>query len=279
VNSTGHDSIKLEGFRKDAVRQIPGFRLAAISCFMANNLGGVRLISPLFLLFVLIAPRLWPQSAGEAGPSAVTAWQIVDQMQRHNQSRTEALKHWESTRHYKVEYKGFSTTVAGEMEVEVTFDAASGKSFRIISQSGSSFLCDKVLKRAVDSEKEAATDKRSTALTSANYSFQLLGNETLAGRPAYVLNVEPLTPSKFLYRGKIWVDAADYALVKMDGEPAKSPSMWISRTALRFSNAKTGDFWLPEQTRSETRVRVGGTAVLTINYGAYQVAPRQALGL
>ena len=63
---------------------------------------------------------------------------------------------------------------------------------------------------------------------------------------------------------------------KMDGEPAKNPSLWIARTALRFTNAKTGDFWLPEQTRSETKVRIGGTAVLTINYGVYQVAPRES---
>jgi len=45
------------------------------------------------------------------------------------------------------------------MDVEVKYDAATGKSFRIVSQSGSSLLCNKVLKRAVDSEKEAAQDK------------------------------------------------------------------------------------------------------------------------
>jgi hypothetical protein len=233
-------------------------------------------VSLVLFLFASISGPTWAQTAEASQPSGQTVAQVVDQMQRHNEARTEALKHYESKRHYKVEYKGFSKTVAGEMEVEVNFDAASGKSFRIVSQSGSSFLCDKVLKRALESEKEAAKEKASTALTSANYRFQLMGNETLGGRPAYVLSVEPLTPSKFLYRGKIWIDAADYALVKMDGEPAKSPSMWIARTELRFTNAKTGDFWLPEQTRSETKVRIGGTAVLTINYGVYQVAPREA---
>ena len=258
------------------MRQILGFRFAAPSRLVPKNRGRVALISPVLLLFASISGPVWPQTVQANLPSGPTAAQVVDLMQRHNQSRTEELKHYESTRHYKVEYKGFSKTVAGEMEVEVSFDAASGKSFRIISQSGSSFLCDKVLKRALESEKEAAKDKGSTAVTPANYRFQLVGNEVLAGRPAYVLNVEPLTPSKFLYRGKIWIDAADYALVKMDGEPAKNPSLWIARTALRFTNAKTGDFWLPEQTRSETKVRIGGTAVLTINYGVYQVAPRES---
>lgn len=258
------------------MRRIPGFRFAARSCLMATSPGRIVLFAPVLFLFGLIPGRVWPQTAEANLHSGPTAVQVVEQMQRHNQVRNEALKHYESRRHYKVEYKGFSKMVDGEMEVEVSFDAASGKSFRIVSQSGSNFLCDKVLKRAVESEKEAAKEKGSTALTQANYHFQLVENETLEGRPAYVLIVEPLTPSKFLYRGKIWVDAADYALVKMDGEPAKNPSMWIAHTALRFTNAKTGDFWLPEQTRSETKVRIGGTAVLTINYGAYQVAPREA---
>jgi hypothetical protein len=202
--------------------------------------------------------------------------QIVDQMQRHNQARAEELKQYQSIRRYKVEYKGFSATLGAELVVEVNFDAASGKNFKVLSQSGSKFLCDKVLKRAVESEKEAAKDKGSTALSPANYRFELVGTESLAGRPAYVMKVEPLAPSKFLYRGKIWVDAAEFALAKMDGEPAKSPSFWISRTLLEFTNAKTGDFWFPRQTRSETKVRIGGTAVLTIDYGSYQVAPQQS---
>ena len=62
------------------------------------------------------------------------------------------------------------------MDVEVSYDASSGKSFRIISQSGSGMLCDKVLKRALDSEREASLDKSSTALNSANYQVPVCWN-------------------------------------------------------------------------------------------------------
>jgi hypothetical protein len=192
-------------------------------------------------------------------------------MQRHNQARTDKLKHLKSLRHYQVEYKGFSTTISAGMEVDYNYDASSGKSFRIVSQSGSKFLCDRVLKRAVESEKEASQDKGATALTPANYRFHLAGSENLGGRPAYILDVEPLVASKFLYRGKIWVDAADFALMKIEATPARNPSFWIARTLIQQSFAKTGDFWLPERNRSETKVRIGGTAVLTIDYGTYQI--------
>jgi hypothetical protein len=86
-----------------------------------------------------------------------------------------------------------------------------------------------------------------------------------------VLEVEPLTDNKYLYRGKIWVDAADFAVAKIDAEPAKNPSFWISSTAINHQYERTNGFWLPAQNRSETKVRVGGTAVLTIDYGKYQV--------
>ncbi len=222
-------------------------------------------------LFVFTASTIWPEDVKAHTAAVLTTAQIVVEMQSQNQTRAEKLKHLKSIRHYKVEYKGFSKDIAAQMEVEYTYDAASGKTFRIMSQSGSKLLCEKVLKRAVDSEKEASLDRGSTALTTANYKFNLVGSENLAGRPAYILDVQPLVASKFLCRGKIWVDAAEFALVKFEAEPAKSPSFWISRTLIHQSFAKMGDLWLPEQNRSETKVRIGGTAVFTIDYGTYQI--------
>lgn len=203
--------------------------------------------------------------------TAMTSAQIVDQMQLHNKSRAEELKHYLAVRHYQVDYKGFGANLGARMEVEVTYDSPSAKTFRILSQSGSKILIDKVLKRLVETEKEAEGNKASTALTAANYRFRLEGTETLDGRPAYVLSVEPLTQSKLLYRGKIWVDAADFAVAKIDAEPAKNPSFWIARTDVRHTYSRNGGFWLPQQNRSESKVRVGGAAVLTIDYGTYQI--------
>ena len=92
-------------------------------------------------------------------------------MQQHELDQGKKLKHYQATRHYQVQYKGYATTLAAKMDVQVDFDDASGKSFRILSQSGSKLLCDKVLKRAVESEKEASQDRKSTALTAAVTAF------------------------------------------------------------------------------------------------------------
>lgn len=210
-----------------------------------------------------------PLSPAEAAPSVD---QILDRMRQHEAYQSKELKHYQAVRHYQVLYKGFDTTIAAKMDVEVNYDDASGKSFRILSLSGSKLLCEKVLKRAVESEKEASQDKQSTALTSANYNFRLTGIEVIEGRPAYVLHVEPVREGKFLYRGNVWVDAVDYAVEKIEVEPAKNPSFWITRTDIKNTNSQIQGMWLPQKNRSESKIRIGGTAVLTIDYGTYQIA-------
>lgn len=211
------------------------------------------------------------QNPGAMTPAQLTSDQVVEQLQSHNRARSERLKHYETLRHYKAEYKGFGKDIAAEMEVEAIFDASSGKTLRIVSQSGSKLLIDRVLKRLVESEKDAGKEQSATALTTANYKFHMAGNESLGERPAYVLDVEPLVATKYLYRGKIWVDGADFAVAKIEAEPAKGPSFWISRTKICHIYARNGGFWLPEENRTETKVRIGGTAVLTIDYGTYKL--------
>jgi hypothetical protein len=224
-----------------------------------------------FYAIVLVAAALLPAASQSPVPPGLSLPQILDKMERHNQHQAQRLKRYKAVRHYEAEYRGYGSNISGKMEVEVTFDASSGKSFQILSQSGSKLLCDKVLKRAVDSEKEALKNPAVTALTPANYKFELIGSENLNGRQSYILKVDPLKKSKFLYQGQIWVDETDFAVAKIEAAPAKNPSFWISTTLIRYSNAKTGDFWLPHQTHSETKVRIGGSAVLTIDYGTYKI--------
>jgi hypothetical protein len=238
------------------------------------------LIAPLAIAAIpAFALAQIPAHPAVQAPANMTASQIVQQVARHNKARLDALRQYKALRHYAVEYKGFAHTVDAKMDVEVSYDSATGQNFRIVSQSGSNLLCDKVLKRAVDSEKEASRDKSLTALNETNYRFALLGTDTVGGRPAYILHQEPLWEGKFLSRGKIWIDAEDFAVVKMETEPAKNPSFWISRTSISSSSVKTDGFWLPGKTRSETKVRIGGTAVLTIDYGTYQVVPAETAKL
>jgi hypothetical protein len=255
-----------------------------MQCNLDKSHHKYRIFAPAAWLLIAV-PGLYAQTVISAPTStatlsstkpALTSSEIVEQMLEHNRARAEGLKHYESIRHYEVEYKGYAAKIGAKLVVEADYDAATGKSFHIISQSGNGLLVDKVLKRLVESEKDADQERGATALTPANYKFKLAGIENVDGRPAYMLEVEPLVDSKYLYRGKIWVDAAEFAVARIEAAPAKNPSLWISSTAINHQYTRTDGFWLPAQNRSETKVRVGGTAVLTIDYGKYQVEDQGA---
>jgi hypothetical protein len=209
------------------------------------------------------------QSAPDASP---TTAEIVQQLVARNEQRAQQLGSYTSRRHYHIAYHGFPHAAEADMVVNVTCDGPSSKHFEVVSESGSRLLLDHVLRKLLRTEQDSSRDRTDSALTPANYSFNLLRTETDDGRLTWVLTVEPKSPRPLLYRGTIWVDAKDYAVVKVEGQPARSPSFWIRNTEIHHVYSKTGDFWLAQSNRTETKVRLGGVAVLTIEYGDYRFA-------
>jgi len=204
---------------------------------------------------------------------SLTATQIVERLMQENKKRAELLHHYEGCRHYSVDYHGFPSGKSADMTVATKFDAPASKEFQVVSEHGSQVLINHVFKKLLETEKEAAAKEtqQQTALTADNYEFELLGQETVSGRPQYVLKVTPRTKNKFLYRGRVWIDAADFAVSRISAEPAKNPSFWISHTQIEHQYTKVCQFWLPKENQSVTKVRLGGTAKLVIQYSDYQV--------
>jgi hypothetical protein len=48
----------------------------------------------------------------------------------------------------------------------------------------------------------------------------------------YVLKVKPRTKDKYLYRGRVWVAAQDFAVVRLEAEPANNASFWTKNSEL-----------------------------------------------
>lgn len=213
-----------------------------------------------------------PNTPAQAQP---TASQIVQKMDRQNRLRAEDLESYTDVRHYSVSYHGFPVDLSATMVVEASYHAPRTKSFRILSTKGPRLLIDHVLKRLLAAEQEAALHPAESSISPANYTFTLLGTQTLDGRPCYILQADPKSTSRLLFRGKIWVDAAEFAVAQVEAEPARSPSVWIRDTHIHHVYAATGPFWLPHSDRSVTQVRFGGTAVLTIDYGVYHTVARE----
>ncbi len=205
--------------------------------------------------------------------------QVVRKLQEKNAERAAALAQYEATRVYRMQYHGFPSDREAEMVVHVDYHAPNSKEFRVLSQTGSKFIIEHVFKKLLEGEHEAADEenRRHTALTAENYDFTSAGYEAAADGGQYVLNLLPKTKNKFLYRGKIWVDAKDFAVVRIKGEPGKNPSFWIKKTDIEHSYVKVNDFWLPAENRTESVLRLGGVANLSIQYKDYRVTRTTAL--
>lgn len=199
---------------------------------------------------------------------------IVGKMEQENRLRAAELVSYTDRRHYTVTYHGYDLHLAASMVVEATYDSPSTKEFHILSESGSKLLVNHVLKKLLEAEQEAAEDPGGAQIDQANYTFTLLGMQNTGGRACYVLRAEPRSNSRLLFRGRVWIDAKDFAVSKVEAEPAENPSFWIRDTHIHHVYGKTGPFWFPESDRSVTDVRLGGSAVLTIDYGVYHPVSR-----
>ncbi len=188
-----------------------------------------------------------------------------------NRARTEALRAYEGDRLYRIEYRGFPKSLSAEMAVHLTYRFPDSKQFTIVSESGSKFLLDRVLHRLLASEKEAGNkeNRTGTALTPDNYSFHFHRVDPASGD--YVLQVKAKTRNKYLYNGTIWVAPKEYAVTHIQAEPSKNPSFWIKETQITHTYGKVGDFWLPLHNQSVSNIRLGGRAVLSIEYKDYKI--------
>ena len=232
------------------------------------NFGACRSL-PTLALLALSIPAVAQNAAVSAPLSADEVMQRVMQM---NEQRAKALETYSSIRSYHLECHCLSHKKA-DMVVRAEYEAPNKKVFTIVSESGSGTVRSRVFKKLLEAEQESMREENQqrSAIAPGNYTFQFTDYQKIDGNEFYVLEALPLTKNKFLFRGRIWVDAKDFAITQVEGEPALNPSWWTVKTDFKRSYEKIGDFWLPELNESQTKVRIFGTAVLTINYGEYQI--------
>lgn len=231
-----------------------------------------------FLLAVIPISALGVSAESDPLPPSITTAplsvnQVVDNLIRNDEERAKALRHYEATRVYRLLYHGFPGNREAEMTVEATYESPSTKKFRIISETGSKLIIDRVFKRLLESEREAAEPEIHIRmlLNRNNYYISLIGFEPSAQGNQYVLEVSPKEKTKYGYRGKVSVDATDFAVTRIDAEPVQNPSFWTKKSEIHHEYMKVQDFWLPRRNESISYIRLGGQATLTIEYHNYRI--------
>jgi len=249
-------------------------RMPNFNCAGRQLAHAATLLSSLIALFLLMydasghAQTVTLQTGVAARP---TLEQVVDNLIAKNAERTAALQRYQSRRFYHLDYTGFPASLKAEMVLDMLYDAPATKNFKIVSQSGPKWMIERIFKGLLQAEQEALKNRERVALDRNNYAFRGMEIQESSDGCSYVLTVQPKIPNKLLYRGRIWVNNKDFAVCRIEAEPAKNPSIWIKSTAIHHIYQKLGNFWFPSENESTSTMRVGGHAVLSIKYRNYEI--------
>src|SRR5690349_21272729 len=220
---------------------------------------------------LLIAISAGPLASAQASSPPPSANAVVAKMMELDAQRQSELAGYAAVRRYVAVNK----KRRAEMLVRVTCGSDGAKQFSILSEEGSGSIRKHVFYKLLNEESEASRrgTRNSTRLTSENYDFQLIGQETLETGPTYVLAVKPKTANKYLIDGKIWVNATDYAIVRIEGQPARNPSFWVRSVHFVHTYQKIHQFWFASSTHTASHILIFGESELTIENSEYVLNP------
>src|SRR6267378_2025049 len=226
------------------------------------------------------------QSSGEYLPNleahveplrpGVTESQVLAELAAHNEERKAALHDYAVLRTYQVvDLKG---KVHAEEIGRMEFFSPDKKTFTVASESGSGLVRHMALNPLINSEIEAAAGKEhhDSAISTDNYSLNLLGEQQLGPYRCFVAEAVPKRNDKYLFEGNVWIDVNDYSVVRIEGHPAKKLSFWIQHAEFVRQYQKIDGFWLPEKDQTLVQVRLYGKKILKIEHRNYVVNEGQS---
>lgn len=202
-----------------------------------------------------------------------TADEVVAKMVARDSERQSALFGYTGVRRYYLENQHYHKRA--EMLVHATCMKDGSKQFETISESGWGGARKHVFTKLLQAEAEASKPgvRDQSRILPENYTFEMVGIRSVDDRPAYEIKVAPKSANQYLMRGRIWIDAEEYVVIRMEGEPARNPSFWVKNVHFVRSYGKHGSFWLPTSNRSVTNVRIFGSTELNIEYFDYTLTP------
>ncbi len=208
-------------------------------------------------------------------PPSLTAPEILERMVQADNDRVAALAGYSGVRRYRFENR--KSNKHAELTVRMSCGNDGVKTFEVVAESGSGFVRNYILRKMIEAEVESSQngERKETRIIPENYDFRLVGTEASDGRDSYVLEINPKKPTKFSIRGRIWVDAQDFAIARIQGQPAKNPSFWIRSVQVVQRFGRTDQFWLPALNHSVAQARIFGATEVVIEYSDYKTNVRQ----
>jgi hypothetical protein len=227
----------------------------------------VRGLCPAIAAYLLLATTVPPLLSAQPPPELAVI-QSIDAAELRRETR---LRGYTVTEHYSLKSSRFSNPA--EMMVETVYKKDQGKTYKVISRSGSAMLQSRVFDRLLREETDMSRGeaRQQTLVNTRNYKMHFAGEEIRSGRKCYMLDLTPLKASSHLLKGRAWIDAEDGTLMRIEGKPTASASFFAGRPMITREYEKAGDFSLAKQTRAESSSFFFGKTELHIDYSDYRV--------
>jgi hypothetical protein len=222
----------------------------------------------------------WARAAANSSPEpdAASVVRMIDAEVLH---RFQSVLGFTDIEHYKVFRGGDETHVVAEMTAKDTYRKGAGKSYIVLSRSGSEIVQRYGLKPLLDNEERInnpATVAQSW-FTSANYDMKLKpgGVVHLSGRDCFVLSISPKQKAPNMIDGTLWVDAHDGSIAQVEGVASKSPSPFAGTTHMMRQYTQIDGFPMATHARADSSSVLFGHTVIHIDYSDYslQIAPQR----
>ena len=196
---------------------------------------------------------------------------IIAAIDRAQLARDEQLLSYTVTEHYTLKNTRFGT--AADLVADVTYTKGAGKVYKVVSRSGSAMMQSKVFDRVLAEETQMSRgEKRRAALiTSANYLMKPGGEQEWNGRRALLLDITPRRKGPNLLKGRLWVDAVNYNVIRIEGAPVVSPSFFAGSTTIFREYADIGNFAFAQTSVATSGSLLLGKTEMNIEYTGYQI--------
>jgi hypothetical protein len=164
------------------------------------------------------------------------------------------------------------TSQSGEYEVQQHYSAPRTLAFKAVRFTGDAFVKTNVITRLLQSEVDRVQkdDPALNAISPANYKLSYKGTNEFQGHTVHVYQLKPRQKRAGLFKGRIYVDAYTGSLVRAEGRPVKSPSMFVKKIEFVQDYEDIGPFTLPVHMHSEATARIVGRAVVDVYQRDYQ---------
>jgi hypothetical protein len=225
---------------------------------------------------ILVLVSLSPIAALTQQPDAAAVIRSIDAAVA---ARAENVLGFTDVEHYAVYRGGDETHPTAEMTVRDTYRKGLGKSYDIISESGSSIILKFGLHPLLDNERQINLpgNVEKSWFVSANYEMKLKSAATvqLNGRDCYVLDIAASRKAPNTIDGSIWVDARDGTLAQIDGIATENASAFAGATHMMRQYENVEGYSMAKHARAESSSWLYGRTVVMIDYSDYhlQVKP------